>query len=68
MHIMHNYLQYLNHFESSAETPFKWFQNTLKKDLKSIMEIYLISSTKYKTYRTIQMDSLGLYFAKQIIL
>ena len=32
------------------------------------MEIYLISSTKYKTYRAIQMDSLGLYFAELIIL
>ena len=28
------------------------------------MEIYLISFTKYKAYRTIQMDSLGLYFAE----
>ena len=32
------------------------------------MEIYLISSTKYKAYRTIQMDSLGLYFAELMTL
>ena len=28
------------------------------------MEIYLISSTKYKAYRTIQTDSLVKYLAK----
>ena len=28
------------------------------------MKIYLISSTKYKSYRVIQTDSLELYFAE----
>ena len=30
VHIMHNYLQYLNPSESPAETTFKKPQNTLK--------------------------------------
>ena len=30
------------------------------------MEIYLTSSTKYKAYRTLQTDSLRLYFVELI--
>ena len=30
VHIMHNYLLHLNHFESPAETPSQKSQNTIK--------------------------------------
>jgi len=60
---MHNYLQHLNHSESPVETPSKKSQNTL---IGPIIDhrYYLISPTKYKTYRIIQTDSLGKYFAE----
>ena len=57
---MHNYLQHLNHSDNLAETTSKKSQNTLKIGPIINHKNYLISSTKYKAYRTIQMDSLGL--------
>ena len=64
MHIIHNYLQHLNHPKSPAETTSK------KSQKHSIIgpiinrENYLISPTKYKAYQIMQTNSLGKYFAE----
>ena len=58
----------MNHSESPVETTSKKSQNTLKIGPIINHKNYLISSTKYKAYRTTQMDSLGLYIAELIIL
>ena len=61
---MHNYLQHLNNSESSAKTPSKMSQNTLKIGPIINHGNYLISSQKYIAYRIIQTDLLGKYFAE----